>query len=259
MVQRSAGRGFTLVELLIVMLIIGVLVGLLVPTIARALRTVQSTRTRAIITNLGLGLEAYKKDFGGYPPSEYDHTYPRTGAEKLVFYLRGPRDSGWGAGAGGHLPEHASTSVSRTRTYGPYHAADEEDVAWERVRGKWQQVAFLDANRPPGRIIYFKARRNAQGQTTYEWHDNNIREVPDRDGKTNYPTETTFYEWTTLRGTRASAQNGDYKRDDYLLVSPGQDGRFGGVRRDADGDVFTATREQVENGEATYDDITNWN
>jgi prepilin-type N-terminal cleavage/methylation domain-containing protein len=259
MSHRSAGRGFTLVELLIVMLIIGVLVGLLVPTIARALRTVQSTQTRAVLRDIGMGLEAYKKDFGDYPPSHNDRTYPRTGAEKLVFYLRGPRDSGWGAGAAGLLPEHAGASRSRTRTYGPYHQADEDDIKWERVRGDWEEVAFLDANRPPGPILYFKAGRDPQGRITYEWHDNNVREVPDSSGQANYPTQQSFYEWTSLGGSQSSALDGDYKRSDYLLVSPGQDGRFGGVKRDQDGNVFTATRDEVENGDASYDDITNWN
>jgi prepilin-type N-terminal cleavage/methylation domain-containing protein len=259
MFHRSAERGFTLVELLIVMLIIGALVGLLVPTIARALRTVQSTRTREIIRNIGMGLEAYKRDFGDYPPSANDLRYPRTGAEKLVFYLRGPRDSGWGAGAGGLLPEHAGASRPRTRTYGPYYQADEDDIEWERVRGDWEEVAFLDANRPPGRIIYFKAGRDAQGRTTYEWHHNNVREVPDSSGKVNYPTQNAFYEWTVLGGTSASAEDGEYKRHDYLLISPGQDGRFGGVRRDEEGNVFTASRDEVQNGDASYDDITNWN
>ena len=259
MSRRTSQRGFTLVELLIVMLIIGTLIGLLVPTIGRALRMVRSTMTRRTINEIGMGLESYKKDFGDYPPSVYDRSYPRTGAEKLVFYLRGPRDSGWGAGAGGLLPEHAGGSRTRTRTYGPYYDTDEEDIEWEEVRGDWRQVAFRDANRPPGRIIYFKATRDDEGNTEYNWHDNNLRSVPDTEGHTNYPSLSSFYDWTTIGGTSSAAQDGDYKRHDYLLISPGQDGRFGGVRRDAEGRVFTASRDEVENGDATYDDIANWN
>ncbi len=259
MSRRTPQRAFTLVELLIVMLIIGALIGLLVPTIARALRTVRNTMTRTIIKDIGMGLEAYKRDFGDYPPSEYDRSYPRTGAEKLVFYLRGPRDSGWGAGAAGLLPEHAGGSRSRTRTYGPYYDTDEEDIEWDQVRGEHRQVAFRDAIRPPGRIIYFKATRDDQGNTQYRWEDNNVRGVPDAEGHANYPRQTSFYEWTTVGGTSSAAQSGNYKDHDYMLISPGQDGRFGGVRRDEKGRVFTATREEVQNGDASYDDITNWN
>lgn len=259
MATRPAARGFTLVELLIVMLIIGALVGLLVPTIARALRTVQSTMTRRTLDNLSMGLETYKSDFGEYPPSSYDTAYPRTGTEKLVYYLRGPLDNGWGIGAAGTLPDHATTAIERSRQYGPYFNCDEKDILWDSVRGEEEQVAFLDANEPPGRIIYFRAGRDAQGRTTYDWDDNNLRGVPDADGRTNYPSQTSFYEWAAIGGTSTAAQEGDYHRHDYLLVSPGQDGRFGGVRRDEDGDVFTASREEVENGEASYDDITNWN
>ncbi|MEA3367097.1 MAG: type II secretion system protein [Planctomycetota bacterium] len=258
MPERPAKRGFTLVELLIVMLIIGALIGLLVPTIGRAIRTVHSTITRRTISGIGMGLEAYKNDFGDYPPSDDDTNYPRTGAEKLVFYLRGPQGSGWGAGAAGMLPQHVGASRSRTRTYGPYYEADEDDIKWEEVRGDWRRVAFLDANEPPGRIIYFKAGRDRDGNTTYDWNDNNLRSAPDAQGKTNYPNQTAFEDWTVIGG-HSSAADGDYKRHDYLLVSPGQDGRFGGVRRDEDGNVFVATRQQVEDGDAAYDDITNWN
>lgn len=257
MAGRHHTRGFTLVELLIVMLIIGTLVGLLVPTVGRAIRTASSTRTRAIINDIGMGLNAYKRDFGDYPPSDRQTTYPRTGCEKLVFYLRGPRGSGWGAGAAGLLPEHATVSKSRTRTYGPYYNTDEDSMKREKVRG-WQWVAFLDGNAPPGYIIYFRAGRDSQGNTTYDWTDNNER-AADRDAKTNYKSLTYFNEWTTIGGSASAARSGDYQRHDFLLISPGQDGRFGGVRRDEDGDIVITTRDEVENGDASYDDITNWN
>jgi len=256
MSKRTATRGFTLVELLVVMMIIGVLVGLLVPTVARALRTARSTETRSILNNIGLGLEAYKSDFGDYPPSDEASTYPRTGAEKLVFYLRGPTGDGWGAGAAGHLP--TGTSRPRTRTYGPYYRADEDDMLWEEVDGNAVPVAFLDAFEPPGRIIYFKAGRDSEGNTTYDWRDNNVDGNRDPDGKTNYSSRTSFQDWTVIGG-HEEIESGAYHRNDYLLVSPGQDGRFGAVRRSARGVVWCVLRNQVEEGKASYDDITNWN
>ena len=259
MPHRRVTHGFTLVELLLVILIIGTLIGLLVPTIGRAVRTVQSIRTRGIIQNIGLGLEAYKNDFKAYPPSECDRSYPRTGAEKLVFYLCGPVGDGWGAGAAGNLPEHVGGGLPRTRTYGPYYEAGEDDVKWDSYRGDTIRAAFLDAFEPSGFIIYFRAGRNADGETAYTWADNNDRGIADPQGKVNYPNLTAFNDWTTIGGSATAANAGRYKRHDYLLVSPGQDGRFGGVRRDDDGNVFTASRRLVEEGEATYDDITNWN
>lgn len=259
MSNRTAKRGFTLVELLVVMMIVGVLVGLLVPTIGRAIRMVRGTMTRRIIDEIGLGLEAYKADFGDYPPSDYASTYPRTGAEKLVFYLRGPTGDGWGAGAAGHLPQHAGTSPARTRTYGPYYQADKDDMKWEEVDGEWVPVAFLDAFEPPGRIIYFKADRDSEGKTTYEWQDNNYPHgTRDPEGKTNYHAYRAFDDWTVIGG-HDEVETGNYHRHDYLLISPGQDGRFGGVRRKPTGEVVCVRREQVEEGKASYDDITNWN
>lgn len=65
----SRSRGFTLVELLVVMAIIAVLVGLLVPAIYWARLAAMQFRITTEIANMEKGIEAYKQQFGDYPPN----------------------------------------------------------------------------------------------------------------------------------------------------------------------------------------------
>jgi general secretion pathway protein G len=61
--------GFTLVELLVVIIIIAILIGLLVPAIVSAVKTANDAATVTEIQAIGNGLEAFKNQYGSYPPS----------------------------------------------------------------------------------------------------------------------------------------------------------------------------------------------
>ena len=87
-----ASAGFTLVELLVVMSIIGLLIGLLLPAVSVAVRAARVGRTKSIIQSLTVGLEAFKDDWGVYPPSDH------TSADKLELA---------GSWEGYHLMAHA--------------------------------------------------------------------------------------------------------------------------------------------------------
>ena len=67
-------RGFTLVELVVVMGVIALLAGLLLPMIFRAQRAGKRTRLAADLQTIETGLNAYKTDFGDFPrfPIGYD-------------------------------------------------------------------------------------------------------------------------------------------------------------------------------------------
>jgi len=60
--------GFTLIELLVVMVIIALLVGLLLPALARAKEEARKTQCRSNLRQIGLGIEMYCNDNGGWTP-----------------------------------------------------------------------------------------------------------------------------------------------------------------------------------------------
>ncbi len=62
-------RGFTLVELMIVIVIIGILLTLLVPAVQSTRRNARIAQVRTEITGLESALAEFKSKFGEYPPS----------------------------------------------------------------------------------------------------------------------------------------------------------------------------------------------
>lgn len=66
-VSHPRRRGFSLVELLVVIGIVGLLIGILVPTISVALKKGKRATAAAQLQLIGTALEAYKGDFGDYP------------------------------------------------------------------------------------------------------------------------------------------------------------------------------------------------
>lgn len=62
-------RGFTLIEVLVVLIVLGILVGLLVPAVTGAYNKARVTAAAAEVRNMSLALEAFKQQYGAYPPS----------------------------------------------------------------------------------------------------------------------------------------------------------------------------------------------
>lgn len=67
---RRAERGFTLLEILVVIAILGLLIGLVAPAALRQLGGARVSVARQSIERLGTVLDMYKLDVGSYPTSE---------------------------------------------------------------------------------------------------------------------------------------------------------------------------------------------
>jgi general secretion pathway protein G len=67
---RSARRGFTLIELMVVLVIIGVLAALIVPNVLDRTDDARATAARTDVNNLMQALKLYKLDNQRYPSAE---------------------------------------------------------------------------------------------------------------------------------------------------------------------------------------------
>ena len=88
--------GFTHIEMLTVIGIIAILLGLILPSLTMVRRIAKETKQKAQLTTIALALEAFKNDYGDYPPSDWwDESYPAPtiqdycGAQKLAEALLG--------------------------------------------------------------------------------------------------------------------------------------------------------------------------
>jgi prepilin-type N-terminal cleavage/methylation domain-containing protein len=279
--MRKPRAAFTLVELLVVIGIIGLLITLLMPTVTMALLTARKGMTQRIIKDLGMGVQAFHADFGFYPPSKpYDAspTAPKTGdqmgpmptgAANLVYYVMGPMGKGWGVAGGGGMPQDLlsnPTGARPTRSYGPYYQCASEDLAYETptagpFKGKKIAGGFLDAFKPPGKILYCRYDPSATDSATepvgFVWKDNNYNSAASSLEKntTNYADPAKMCEIVRKALTTTAPRRFRFARQDYILISPGADGRYGYCRTNDAGEIVPAS---VEEQNITYDDITNW-
>lgn len=64
--------GFTVLELLTTITVIGVLLALLIPALNQVSKTAMSVKQKAQFHAIGTALEAFRNDYGDYPPSQWD-------------------------------------------------------------------------------------------------------------------------------------------------------------------------------------------
>jgi len=99
-------RGFTLVEILVVIVIIGILAGIAVPVIGNAVTRARATAVKMEVTQIDQAIEAYALQYGDYPPDMSSWTvaqrhirkaFPRISAVDLtLLYNLCHRDSSGG-------------------------------------------------------------------------------------------------------------------------------------------------------------------
>jgi general secretion pathway protein G len=73
-VRRSSG-GFTLIELLATVAIIAIIAGLTLGTLGYVQRKSAESRAKSEVSALAAAVDAYKLDFGSYPPSDAKSLY----------------------------------------------------------------------------------------------------------------------------------------------------------------------------------------
>lgn len=88
MSSKIHARGFTLLELLVVLVILGLLTGYVAPKYFAQVGKSETKVARAQIESLGKALDMYRLDIGRYPNSEQ-------GLDALVAQPRTPKEPKW--------------------------------------------------------------------------------------------------------------------------------------------------------------------
>ena len=70
--QRSRERGFTQLELLVVLAILGMSIGLVAPAVMRQFGTAKEKIAAQSVERLAIVLDMYKLDVGTYPTTDQD-------------------------------------------------------------------------------------------------------------------------------------------------------------------------------------------
>ena len=117
-------KGFTLVELMVVVAIIGVLAAVLVPQVSRMVDRARVSATSAELNAISLAMNVYLADVGSYPPTNCDRGRP------------------WGADVG--LVDRGAVHPSHLASWnGPYLKEWPRRTAWGGIVGCAAQGAYF--------------------------------------------------------------------------------------------------------------------
>ncbi|EAQ80003.1 prepilin-type N-terminal cleavage/methylation domain-containing protein [Blastopirellula marina] len=83
--RKSTRRGFTLVELLVVITIIGILAGLALVAIPAAVGRVKEGAMTAELVQMETAMKLFRNDYGAYPPDGNAAYYPTNGVREARF------------------------------------------------------------------------------------------------------------------------------------------------------------------------------
>lgn len=107
---RSKGRGFTLVELLVVIVIIAILASLAVPVTNKVMEMANTTRTKAIMKDMVVAIGHFRTEYNRLPVDlsgssggEDIDPIPTDDTTDIVSVLMAMSDSGSGGGGGPNL------------------------------------------------------------------------------------------------------------------------------------------------------------
>lgn len=246
-------KGFTLIEMLLVIAIITVLIAILVPVLPRVISATNMKKTQILFAQLGVGLENYKRVYKDYPlSSSMGSDSMNEGPTRLLTALQGPDGQGWTQAKDGVKTE-----------FGPF---------FESVKDRLSRDGTYFVDGFGNVIIYHKARMyklrpinnsNSRQMRYYpreaeKWWTGSYNQTEDGTRLSNTGTMWYGYHWRKKLTRTTRIKNGitemlPHNPTTYVLWSAGEDRILGYTNTDPESGKMTF---DLENGKC--DDITNF-
>jgi len=117
--RGRAAKGFTLVELLVVISIIALLASILLPSLGRAREMAKGASCLSNLHNVGISLQLYNQDNSGYYSSAYSYIDGNSGSSGYYHWTAALSSEDYAAGVtSGRLPKIANQFVCPSHTAG---------------------------------------------------------------------------------------------------------------------------------------------
>jgi len=151
-------KGFTLIELIIVVMIITILASILIPAGNQARQRARMAKAQSHVSVLELGITAFQTDFGYYPTKNTSQTV-ETSNQDILELLSGFTFSGSGESA--TKSPSSNPTVTGANWNGPYLEIDASDTSGGVMVDPWNNAYTfaldLDGNAgstPPSNNVY---------------------------------------------------------------------------------------------------------
>lgn len=277
-------KGFSLVEMLVVVAIISILIALLLPAFGAVQKMALNLRQKAQFNAIEIGLEAFSNDFSDYPESSYADGYG--GAQKLAEAMMGMdgmgvhKDTDFNADAeddSGNLLYNIGTTgktltgtdleESLAKRYGPYLETDTANAVYlndidfpssdagtcdmllaERtlvLADQYGTVKNSLTNKKTGMpVLYFKAGTHISGDTEYVFNFQDNWYFAGFDGSVG--KDGSKHDWLT--GNPYEEIHSNFRDYNFASYKPHRSESF--ILMSAGIDGFYGTSDDVYNFEA---------
>jgi prepilin-type N-terminal cleavage/methylation domain-containing protein/prepilin-type processing-associated H-X9-DG protein len=145
-------RGFTLVELLVVVAIIAVLIGLLLPAVQKVREAAARMKCQNNLKQLGLACHGYH-DANGHFPIGIGMPYAQANNDPLTGGMGNPFGPNWVIYLLPHIEQNALFQQANVNSYpGTTNTADltSYNLSWRAVRGQTLPTMFCPSDQGPG-------------------------------------------------------------------------------------------------------------